>query len=188
MTQQSRQCHQAWEVQSLEPIGERRELIPTSYYLLTQFIGVYTCTQINSHTHTHKHKHSHIHIQAHIATHTNGCKHTCVWSHMHTHRHAHIGIYPFRCTQAHTCSSTNTQTHSHKWTPTHMTTKYIVICLFYVYKYTANVFRHTSKGHQMPLHLVLSQYVVAENWTQDLWKSSQCYKTLHLSSPKQKSI
>ena len=46
--------------------------------------------------------------------------------------------------------------------------------LFYVYKYTVAVFRHTRRGHQIPLQMVVSHHVVAGNWTQDLWKSSQC--------------
>ena len=49
-----------------------------------------------------------------------------------------------------------------------------VIYLFYVYEYTVAIFRHTRRGHQIPLRMVVSHHVSAENWTQDLWKSSQC--------------
>jgi hypothetical protein len=44
--------------------------------------------------------------------------------------------------------------------------------LFYVCEYTIAVFKHTRGGHQIPLLMVLSHHVVAENLTQDLWKSS----------------
>jgi hypothetical protein len=44
----------------------------------------------------------------------------------------------------------------------------------YVYEYTIAVFRYTRRGHQIPLQMVVSQHVVAGNWTQDLWKSSRC--------------
>ena len=34
-------------------------------------------------------------------------------------------------------------------------------------------FRHTRKGHQMPLQMAVSHHVVAGIWTQGFWKSSQ---------------
>jgi hypothetical protein len=37
------------------------------------------------------------------------------------------------------------------------------VCLFYVYEYTVAVFRHTRRGHQIPLQMVVSHHVVAEN-------------------------
>jgi hypothetical protein len=46
--------------------------------------------------------------------------------------------------------------------------------LFYVYKNTAAIFRHTKRRHQISLQMVVSHHVVAGNCTQDLWKSSQC--------------
>jgi hypothetical protein len=46
------------------------------------------------------------------------------------------------------------------------------IYLFYLYGYTVAV-RHTRRGHQIPLQMVVTRPAVAENWTQDLWKSSQ---------------
>jgi len=56
--------------------------------------------------------------------------------------------------------------------------------LFNVYEYTVALFRHTRRGRQIALQIVVSHHVVAGNWTQDLWKSSQCTKPLsHLSSP-----
>ena len=46
------------------------------------------------------------------------------------------------------------------------------------------VFRHTRRGHQILLQMAVSRHVVDGNWTQDLWKSSQCtYLLSHLSSP-----
>ena len=44
--------------------------------------------------------------------------------------------------------------------------------LFYVYEYI--VFMHTRREYQIPLQMVVSYYVIVGNWTQDLWKSSQC--------------
>jgi hypothetical protein len=43
--------------------------------------------------------------------------------------------------------------------------------LFHVYEYAVAVFRHTRRGHQIPLQMVMSHQVVARNWTQDLWKN-----------------
>ena len=42
-----------------------------------------------------------------------------------------------------------------------------VVHLFYVYKYTAVIFRHTRRRCQITLQMVVSQHVVAGNWTQD---------------------
>jgi hypothetical protein len=46
---------------------------------------------------------------------------------------------------------------------------FIIIC-----KYVVAVFRHSRRGHQISSQMVVSHYVVAGIWTQDLWKSSQC--------------
>jgi hypothetical protein len=46
--------------------------------------------------------------------------------------------------------------------------------LFYVYEYTVAVIRHTRRGHQTPLQMLVSHDVVAGNWTQGLWRGSQC--------------
>jgi hypothetical protein len=47
--------------------------------------------------------------------------------------------------------------------------------LFILYMWVHwGVFRHTRRGHQIPLQMAVSHHVVAGNWTQDLWKSSQC--------------
>jgi hypothetical protein len=35
--------------------------------------------------------------------------------------------------------------------------------LFYVYEYTVAVFKHTRRGHWIPLQIVVSHHVVAEN-------------------------
>jgi hypothetical protein len=46
------------------------------------------------------------------------------------------------------------------------------IYLFDIYdEYTLAVFRHTRRGHQIPLQMVVSHHVVAGNWTQDLLTS-----------------
>ena len=37
--------------------------------------------------------------------------------------------------------------------------------LFYVCEYTVAVFRHTRRGHQVPLKMVMNYHVVAGNWT-----------------------
>ena len=51
-------------------------------------------------------------------------------------------------------------------------------------KYTVVVFRHTRPGCQISLWVVVSHHVMAEIWTQDLQKSSQCsYLLSHLASP-----
>ena len=44
----------------------------------------------------------------------------------------------------------------------------------YAYEYTVAVFKHTRRGHWIQLQMVVSHHVVAGNWIQDLWKSSQC--------------
>jgi hypothetical protein len=51
---------------------------------------------------------------------------------------------------------------------------FLKIYLFYLYEYTVAVFRHTRRGHPIPLQMVVSHHVVAGIWTQDLWKSGQC--------------
>jgi hypothetical protein len=35
---------------------------------------------------------------------------------------------------------------------------------------TVTVIRHTRRGHQIPLQMVVSHHVIPGNWTQDLWK------------------
>jgi hypothetical protein len=53
-----------------------------------------------------------------------------------------------------------------------------------IHKYTVAAFRHTRRGHQIPLQMVVSHHVVAGIWTQDLQKSSQCSEPLnHLAAP-----
>jgi hypothetical protein len=41
--------------------------------------------------------------------------------------------------------------------------KDLFIYLFYLYEYTVAVFRHTKRGHQIPLQMVVSHRVVAGN-------------------------
>jgi hypothetical protein len=50
----------------------------------------------------------------------------------------------------------------------------VFIYLFYVCEYSVVVFRHTRRGHQIPLQMVLSHHVVAGDWTRDLQKNSLC--------------
>jgi hypothetical protein len=47
------------------------------------------------------------------------------------------------------------------------------IYLFIISKYTVAVFRHTRRGNQILLQMVVSHHVVAGIWTKDLWKSSR---------------
>jgi hypothetical protein len=35
--------------------------------------------------------------------------------------------------------------------------------LFDVYEYTVTIFRHSRRGQQIPLHMVVSHHVLAEN-------------------------
>jgi hypothetical protein len=50
---------------------------------------------------------------------------------------------------------------------------FFLIYLFIICKYTVAVFRHTRRGRQILLRMVVSHHVVAGTWTLDLWKSSQ---------------
>ena len=45
---------------------------------------------------------------------------------------------------------------------------------FYLYEYTVAIFRHTRRGHWIPLQMIVRYHVGAGDWTQDRWKSSQC--------------
>jgi hypothetical protein len=47
------------------------------------------------------------------------------------------------------------------------------IYLFIICKYTVAVFRHSRRGSQISLGMVVSHHVVAGIWTLDLWKSSR---------------
>ena len=38
---------------------------------------------------------------------------------------------------------------------------FVKIYLFYVYEFTVNVYRHTRRGHQIPLQMAVSHHVVA---------------------------
>jgi hypothetical protein len=69
----------------------------------------------------------------------------------------------------------------------HLTSPRILfyIYLFIICKYTVVVFRHTRRGRQISLRMVVSHHVVAGISTQDLRKSSQCsYPLSHRASPK----
>jgi hypothetical protein len=55
---------------------------------------------------------------------------------------------------------------------------FLKIYLFYKCEYTEVVFRHTRRGHQIPLKMVVSHYVFVGNWTQDFWKSRTAESSL----------
>jgi hypothetical protein len=40
---------------------------------------------------------------------------------------------------------------------------FLKIYLFYLYEYTVAVFRHTRRGHQIPLQIVVSHHVIGGN-------------------------
>ena len=66
---------------------------------------------------------------------------------------------------------------------------FLKILFIIIRKYTVAVLRHTRRGHQVSLWVVVSHHVGAGNWTQDLPKSSQCsYLLSHLASPKQLTL
>ena len=44
------------------------------------------------------------------------------------------------------------------------TVLFLKIYLFYLYEYTVTVFRHTRRGHWIPLQMVVRHHVVAGNW------------------------
>jgi hypothetical protein len=50
---------------------------------------------------------------------------------------------------------------------------FLKIYLFIICKYTVAVFRHSRRGHQILLQMVVSHHVVAGIWTPDLRKSSR---------------
>jgi hypothetical protein len=50
---------------------------------------------------------------------------------------------------------------------------FLKIYLFITCKYTVAVFRHTRRGRQISLQMVVSHHVVAGIWTLDLWKNSR---------------
>ena len=48
-------------------------------------------------------------------------------------------------------------------------------CIFVkIYLFILCIFRHTRRGHQISLQMVIIHHVVARNLTQDIWKSSWC--------------
>ena len=51
----------------------------------------------------------------------------------------------------------------------------IYLFSYFMYEYTIAIFRHTRRGYWTLLQMVVSHHVVAGDWTQDLWKSSQCW-------------
>jgi hypothetical protein len=50
---------------------------------------------------------------------------------------------------------------------------FLKIYLFIICKYTVAVFRHSRRGSQISLGMVVSHHVVTGICTQDIWKSSQ---------------
>ena len=54
-------------------------------------------------------------------------------------------------------------------------TFFLKIYLFIIFKYTVAVFRHSRRGSQISLRMVVSHHVVAGIWTPDLRKSSRVF-------------
>jgi glucan phosphoethanolaminetransferase (alkaline phosphatase superfamily) len=72
---------------------------------------------------------------------------------------------------------TNKQQQQHTHTPEFYLFIYLFIYLFlkiylFICKYTVAVFRHSRRGSQISLRMVVSHHVVAGIWTPDLRKSS----------------
>jgi hypothetical protein len=78
--------------------------------------------------------------------------HTCVWVHVCT-------VFVVVCPCVYVWSLMNNI--------------YLFIYLFIICKYTVAVFRHSRRGHQISLQVVVSHHVVAGIWTSDLRKSSR---------------
>jgi hypothetical protein len=57
---------------------------------------------------------------------------------------------------------------------------FLKIYLFYIYEYSVAVFRHTGRGHQISLMMVVSDHVVAGSQTQDYWKNRPVLLTTEL--------
>jgi hypothetical protein len=73
------------------------------------------------------------------------------------------------------------RTSAHSSQPCSLWTKDLFII---IHKYTVAVFRHTRRGRQISLWVVVTHLVISGIWTQDLRKSSQCsYPLSHLASP-----
>jgi len=53
------------------------------------------------------------------------------------------------------------------WKPQKHCIQYFLF-IYFIYEYTVAIFRHTRKGHQIPLQIVGSHHVVAGIWTQDV--------------------
>ena len=71
----------------------------------------------------------------------------------------------------------------HSWDKYNWSCFFFKIYLFYVYEYIIALFRHTRRGHQIPLQMFVSHHVIAGNWIQDLWKSSQTALNCWVISP-----
>jgi hypothetical protein len=79
------------------------------------------------------------------------------------------------------CWELNFRTSAHTGQPCLLRPRDLFIIL---HKYTVADFKHTRRGHQISLRVVVSHHVVTGIWTQDLQKNSQCsYPLSHLASP-----
>ena len=161
----------------------------TGFHSLTH-IHVYTHAYMHVHTHSHTWLHtcSHTHAQTHMLSHT--CSHRLRLTHTHKHKHAHtlyldiwslVGdsvflCHGFECMQVFlsVCVSLHRGQAQRSTSSADLNLSTLFFYLFYLYEYTVMVFRHTRRGHQIPLQMVVSHHVVAGIWTQDLWKSNQC--------------
>jgi len=121
--------------------------------------------------------HSHLQVlgQAHTYMHTYKT-HVCAHAHTHTHTHTHqagclIGNWVFLMDWL---ASPSVPTVSQLLLPllalqvcVYATTPdlllFFKIYLFYLYEYTVAVFKHTRRGHQIPLQMVVSHHVFAGN-------------------------
>jgi hypothetical protein len=97
------------------------------------------------------------------------------------------------CVRASKCMDVLTETMGHCQASSSIISTLLSLLLllfllfFKIYLFILYMWIHCSclqKGHWIPRQMVEGNHVVAGNWTQNLWKSSQCSELLsHLSSP-----
>ena len=64
------------------------------------------------------------------------------------------------------------RTHTYIHSGTHAYIKYNFLTDLFVWMICLHVYLKVSRGHWIPLQMVVSHHVVAGNWTQDLWKNT----------------
>lgn len=193
----------------LEMIEARTDGWRSKFPLPTVFLPSEPVCHCVSHTHTHNsymHTCAHTDIYTHAGTHSY--THTCTYMHRHVHTHIHTYKRETERERDFTtcCRSwkiSNVPIHLskvitllHCWTGLHlyqmMRTSFYICAYFYnTYMYVCVACVCRAQGDQKkvlgPLELefqeVVSFYAGAGNWTQILFKSSQCSEPLsHLSS------